>query len=395
MNKRVLSLLFLVLVSLTTAMAQDNGKMTVKGVVVDAVTNEPIAFANLGLLGTLAGAASNVDGEFELSVPAQYATHMVRVSAVGYAVRDMKFYEFKELNGGKVSLRPITYSIGEVNVVAELLTYKKLIADAVAAIGKNYLSVPHNFVGYYKETFQVGMDKPKVKEAIVEVYDATGYKREDVAKTYGAINYKINEVKRNFNVASVYDGLAQVDEILLSDVVRNMRNIMDVDNSKDYRFQNKGKLSYNGDSVQIIGYSAFKPTASNSGVEQATKYEGELYVNLKDKAVLKNITRITTNGLSSLGRNLVALEGESKQPTNIVITTSYKKIGAKYFLSGTSVDYTYNDAKLGQITKSNEFVTTKINRRQPRVIDGRHYYENIPQNDDFWSDYSVYFQGEE
>ena len=39
--------------------AQEDGKIVLKGVVQDARTNEPIPFVNIGLLGTVAGVASD------------------------------------------------------------------------------------------------------------------------------------------------------------------------------------------------------------------------------------------------------------------------------------------------------------------------------------------------
>lgn len=395
MNKKVLSLIALIFISLTRLIAQDDNKLVLKGIVIDAVTKEPIAFANLGLLGTVTGVASNVDGQFELSIPLTYSTHTVRISAVGYGVRDLKAYEIKDIPNGQIALKPISYSIGTVNVVGELLTYKKMINDVVKAIDQNYINVPHNYKGYYKESIQNGLNNPKIKEGIVTVYDHTGYKRTNVSETFDAINYLFTEIKRNYEVESVKDGLMLFDEILLSDVVRNTRNILDLSNSKDYRFQNKGRLMYEGDSIQIIGFNAFKPTASNSGTDQALQYEGELYINTKDKAVLKNITRIKTTGTSSLGRNFIALDKEADEPVAITIVSNYKKIDQTYFLSGVSVDYTYKDNEANSIVKSCEFITTSINRKNPKPIKGRCYYEKLPENNAFWNNYSIYFEGEE
>ena len=73
--------------------AQNDGKIRVKGVVLDETTRQPIAFANIGIIGTAAGAASDMDGLFELIVSEKLATYMMRVSAVGYASAEMKVYE--------------------------------------------------------------------------------------------------------------------------------------------------------------------------------------------------------------------------------------------------------------------------------------------------------------
>ena len=106
--------------------AQEDGKIVLKGVVQDARTNEPIPFVNIGLLGTVAGVASDVDGRFELVIPDRYATHVLRLSAIGYASKDIKVYEIQNKPDLKILLQPKTYGIGEVDVYGQLLIYKKM-----------------------------------------------------------------------------------------------------------------------------------------------------------------------------------------------------------------------------------------------------------------------------
>ena len=39
-----------------------------------------------------------------------------------------------------------------------------------------------------------------------------------------------------------------------------------------------------------------------------------------------------------------------------------------------------------------EYVTTRVKIETPDVIEGRTYYEDIKENEDFWNRYSVYFE---
>ena len=39
-----------------------------------------------------------------------------------------------------------------------------------------------------------------------------------------------------------------------------------------------------------------------------------------------------------------------------------------------------------------EYITTRVNRTSPTVIEGRIYYEDIEANEEFWNRYSVYFE---
>ena len=124
MMKKGVIILFIMMGFFLVAKAQEDGKMVLTGTVVDSQTNEPVAFANLGLLGTVAGVASDMDGNFELRIPDKYAIHVVRVSAVGYASVEYKAYELRDKPGMVIKLRPVSYGIGEVDVYGQLLVYK-------------------------------------------------------------------------------------------------------------------------------------------------------------------------------------------------------------------------------------------------------------------------------
>lgn len=372
------------------AKAQDNGRITVKGTVIDSRSGEPIAFANLGLLGTVAGVASDIDGKFELTVPDKYATHKIRVSAVGYASTEMKVYEGKDKPNLVIKLNPVTYGIGAVDVYGQLLVYKKMLQNVVSNISKNYIIDPYNYEGYFKYITDInGVEK--VKEATVTIYDSKGYHRGNVESAFKEVNYKFNEVRRNQPAVSVLDGLTCLDDILTADIVRNTRNVLDIVNSRDYKLKSKGKMVYEGDSVQVISYTATNPSLSTAGDPAVKTYSGEIYIHLKDLAVLKNVTNITSRDFNSLGRNLISINENPKDEVTMTITTTYKKLRTTYFLSGVNIDYNYKESG-NDVKGKMEYVTTRVNIKNPTVIDGRTYYEDIKANEDFWNRYSVYFE---
>mgnify|MGYP000767207011 FL=1 len=150
MDKKLLSLIILLFGIFSTLSAQEDNRITIKGVVVDATTGEPIPFANLGVLGTVAGVASDMDGNFELLLPLSLEKYKVRVSVVGYTSYEMNVEDVKGEENMRIALKPVTYGIGEVDVYAESLVYKKMIRQVVENIGKNYLSKPYNYEGYFE-----------------------------------------------------------------------------------------------------------------------------------------------------------------------------------------------------------------------------------------------------
>lgn len=390
MSKKLISLFVLVLGFLMAGQAQDNGKIKVQGTVVDGRTGEPVAFANLGVLGTVLGVASDMDGKFELVVPYLCATYKIRVSAIGYASAEIKVYEAKDKPDLKIKLNPVSYGIKEVDVYGELLVYKKMLQNVVSNISKNYISKPYQYEGYFKYAVNNGGTE-KVKEATVTIYDAEGYHRDNVESAFRELNYKFNEVRRNQPVTSVLDGLTCLDDILTADIVRNTRNVLDIVNSRDYKLKDKGKTVYEGDSVQIIAYTAVNPSISTTGDPSVKTYSGEIYIHLKDLAVLKNVTRITSRDFNTLGRNLVVINEKPKEDVTMTITTTYKKLKSVYFLSGVNIDYSYQEEG-SEVKGKMEFVTTRVNFNNPSAIEGRIYYEDIEENEKFWNQYSAYFQ---
>lgn len=390
MNKKWIALLLFVVGFLFVAQAQDDGKLTVRGTILDEKTGEPVAFANLGLLGTMAGVASDMDGKFELSVPYKYATYKIRISAIGYASTELKVYEVKDKPDLVVRMRPVSYAIGEADVYGELLVYKKMLQNVVTHIDKNYIITPYNYEGYFKYLFnRDGVEK--VKEATITIYDAEGYHRGNVESAFKAVNYKFNEVRRNEPAVSVLDGLTCLDDILTADIVRNTRNVLDIANSRDYKLKNKGKILYEGDSVQIIGYTVVKPSISTVGDQSVKSCSGEIYINTKDWAVLKNVMDISASDFNTLGRNLVTVNEKQKQDVTMTITTSYKHLKSLYFLSGVKIDYSYQEEGV-TVKGQSEYVTTRVNFNNPVPVEGRIYYEDIEENEKFWNQYSAYFQ---
>ena len=292
MNKSVISVIILLFSLLGMGVNAQDNKITINGMIADATTGEPIPFANLGVLGTLAGVASDMDGKFELVLPDNYADRIIRVSVVGYASYEIKVAEAGQKGFLRIVLKPVTYGIGEAEVYAESLVYKKMLRQVVENISRNYISRPYNYEGYFQYTITENGNPQSMKEAIVTIFDNKGYERSDVHTAYKNLNYRFDQVRRDREVQSVLDGLTYFDDILTSDVIRNTRNILDIANAADYKLKNKGRLMYEGDSVRLIAYEVEKPSLSTSGDAAVTKYSGEIYINLKDYAVLKNMNHI-------------------------------------------------------------------------------------------------------
>lgn len=75
----------------------------------------------------------------------------------------------------------------------------------------------------------------------------------------------------------------------------------------------------------------------------------------------------------------------------MTITTNYKKLESRYFLSGITLSYTYGKGE-DKVSGKMQYVTTQVNARDPEAVTGRMYYEDIRPNPKFWDNYTVYFE---
>lgn len=122
---RVCSVLFVSLCLIHSAAAQ-SGKAAITGKVLDAETGEGLPGVNVQVLGTVLGASTNLDGEFEIPrVP--FGTYTLRVSMIGYAKKNIRNVRVTdetqpltvELEEAPIEIDPVVISVSKWQQDAE------------------------------------------------------------------------------------------------------------------------------------------------------------------------------------------------------------------------------------------------------------------------------------
>lgn len=109
---RTASLLLLFALGFLPATAQ-----LIKGRVVDAETNQPVAFASVGVLRREAGTVADEQGNFQLDLTRQHPSDSLKISMIGYQPYAVTVAEFRQQAGqgnGWFSLKPKTRQLQEV-----------------------------------------------------------------------------------------------------------------------------------------------------------------------------------------------------------------------------------------------------------------------------------------
>ena len=368
----------------------------IKGKIIDKSTQEAIPYANIGVLDSYIGNASNLDGDFEVKIPSKYKDRKIQVSAVGYKTFFILVSEAEQKDFLLIELAPQNYKLQVIEIVSESKVYMKVLKTAIHKLNDNYLQTPFNYDVYYKEEKKVNNKLEILRQAAVKIYDNNGYRRGNTYTVFKERTYKFLQVKKNFESNSLLSGSTSLDDLLEMDIVRVRGNVLDSNYLAFYDFKLDKITSYDNDSIWVIDYESKKPSLSSTGDYYADSYKGKIYINQKDFAVVKNETWASSKNYSKLGRSFYVNEKRQIwKPIKIDyhFTVIYKKHDLHYYLSYVNYER-HHDLKHKDNSQKKteelhtEMVINKIITKKPEEINKRSYYENIKYNKRFWKNYN-------
>lgn len=97
---------------------------SIKGVVLDSLTNKPVAYVNIGFPGRDLGTVTNIKGEFSLSLPDTYKNELLVFSHLGFALKKVPWNSL--ITADTVFLQEREDVLAEVMVQAKMEKSKKL-----------------------------------------------------------------------------------------------------------------------------------------------------------------------------------------------------------------------------------------------------------------------------
>jgi len=148
------------------------GQITLRGRILDSVSLQPIAFANLSLEDGRTGTTTEIEGNFALAIPSGY-TGSIYLSHVSYQKRILPLPYFQ--SHSEILLQPSAAQLHEVDIVASRLENPAfaIIRKAVDHRKENDPSnlESYQYISYNK--FLVTMSEPsKRMDSIVNALKA-------------------------------------------------------------------------------------------------------------------------------------------------------------------------------------------------------------------------------
>lgn len=131
-----------------TATAQT---IVVKGKIIDATTQQPLPYANVGVAGTNLGTSANADGVFRLVLSGSRLPAMLNVSYLGYGVGRQRVTG--QIESLRIALQPTDKNLREVVVMPDS-SLRVLLRKAYNRISDNYSNKPSRLTFFYREAIK-------------------------------------------------------------------------------------------------------------------------------------------------------------------------------------------------------------------------------------------------
>lgn len=375
MNK-VLIIFFLLASSLAGAQ-----KLIVSAKVVDKETKEPLIFATVGILGKPIGTITNMQGDFDFYIPAEYRNNNLVISILGYNNYEAPVWTLLDIKSFVIEMEKSTTVLQEV-VVTDSLAGGEILHIALSRIEQNYPMTPHLVAGFYRDIKKIGGEYISLLEAAVKIYDED-YKtprnkfklRERVA---------LLEVRRSLGYSNKFTAYFDEDN-LLEDLLlhNNVRYRQFPEEEAFFESLEREKDSYyNGHEIFVVSHRK--------------EYKLVIYIDKKTYGIVH--LEYENNQQEIIGKK----RGLVSKFVNLKRVIDFKEYDQKMYLNFLAVDSKINwyDAKTNELKFETELhqqlLINDINpvpeERIGTTEKMRSYglqYQDLPYNKKFWENYNV------
>lgn len=375
MNK-VLIIFFLLTSSLAGAQ-----KLIVSAKVVDKETKEPLIFATVGILGKPIGTITNMQGDFDFYIPAEYRNNNLVISILGYNNYEAPVWTLLDIKSFVIEMEKSTTVLQEV-VVTDSLAGGEILHIALSRIEQNYPMTPHLVAGFYRDIKKIGGEYISLLEAAVKIYDED-YKaprnkfklRERVA---------LLEVRRSLGYSNKFTAYFDEDN-LLEDLLlhNNVRYRQFPEEEVFFESLEREKDSYyNGHEIFVVSHRK--------------EYKLVIYIDKKTYGIVH--LEYENNQQEIIGKK----RGLVSKFVNLKRVIDFKEYDQKMYLNFLAVDSKINwyDAKTNELKFETELhqqlLINDINpvpeERIGTTEKMRSYglqYQDLPYNKKFWENYNV------
>ncbi len=366
--KHTVLFVFILLLSVLVFAQESDDSQVVKGKVVDAASGNPVAYANIGIVETLHGTASDAEGNFLLKIPASMTAKNIYFSVVGYKNRQFPVQKLFGQQLSVVKLQPQSYDVGDVDVEAQNMVIQRILRTAFENICYNYGSGPFNLhLSYSKHTVQNDSVNTNVSASVL-LYDKTGYSKPSVLDAFGSRNYKVTKADEAYSFASE---MLKIDEMLALDWVRSASCVISPALFSDYQVKIESQPEIDGKEYWVIAFSQKKPSLEGSGDFYASDFEGTITI-CKDDYSVRNIKgKVKAPKNNRQDRSLAVAGDNADFLKNVTYNFSVDYLNLLVKQVALNKSYTY---KGDTYSENTTMKVTRSHTNNLTVLDSRDYF---------------------
>ena len=231
--------IYLLILLLTTSLGLQAQEQVVSGIIIDSLTQEPLPFTNIGVVGKDLGSISNSEGRYTLSLESVAPTDTVFFSFVGY--KNVRFPIQRLIDNSTISLSENAVQLSDFSVLSREYTPLEIIDLAKKNYRKNhsknnkkqqiftrdasYTTIHKGDMKYKKSTFEA-IDKEFVNQFNEDMPENINvYNDNLVYMMYSGNDTKLLPIEgqslvENWNFSDEFDRSVKM---LAGDVETNMR----------------------------------------------------------------------------------------------------------------------------------------------------------------------------
>src|SRR5260221_5464550 len=142
-------------------------KITISGRAIDKETREPLAFASVWIRGKPVGTITNLQGEFDFHIPAEYRNEILVISMLSYESFEAPVWSLVA-RSLSVELVETTQMLQEV-VVSDSLAIGDILRIALERIDDNVPREPYLMDGFYLDTKKLVRSYVFLLEAAIKI----------------------------------------------------------------------------------------------------------------------------------------------------------------------------------------------------------------------------------
>lgn len=309
-------------VSIDSVISEQSKVISIKGKVTDYYSEEPLPFANVSVYGTTFGTITNFDGNFIFNIPDSLIDKDISIKYIGYKplispIRHLKFEGFNyRLLKDLVSLQEVVVRIEDPQII---------MRKTLENIKTNYHQTPVRCESFYREGITKNRKFMIYSEAVVDVYKPS-YKSKSRAQIKVLKGRKMFDTNNIDTILVKLKGGAKTS--LRLDMIKNRPDFLTEGSLHKYKYDIVDMVSVNNELAYVM---EFKPDRDyNDPI-----YEGKLYINSKDLAILKIEFKLNKSQLSK-NRDMFILKKSRALKAKTVYAgynISYKKHNGLYYLS--------------------------------------------------------------